>query len=419
MKEHMRERLCQAGLTFRTFGKWLLISGAVGALVGSVSVAFSKALTWANALRGAHSWILFLMPLGGLFIVWLYRAANYQDAGTNLVLSTIRAKSSLPFRVAPLIFAATVVTQGVGGSAGKEGAALQLGGSLGSQVSRWLKLDEQDSRVAVMCGMSAAFSALFGTPMAAALFPMEVASVGVFYYAALVPCVLSSYLASRLAVTFGGGGEAFLIAEPLGSELPNAAWVLLLAVLCAGVSVLFCVILEKTGDCMGKRLKNPYVRVLVASVLVVGINLVEGSGSFQGAGIPLIERALEGNVLWYAFLLKMLLTAVTLKGGFKGGEIVPTFVVGATFGALMGNLLGVSPSACAAIGLVAVFCGVTNCPITSLLIGFELFGYACAPLMLLAVAVSYLLSGYYGLYGGAQTIVYSKYKAQLENRLVQ
>lgn len=377
--EHGLERLRQAELTLRTFAKWILLSCLVGALVGGAGVLFAQALRLAVELRSSHDWIPYLMPLGGVVIVWLYRAARYQDQGTNLVLSTIRAQSDLPLRVAPLIFVSTVITQGVGGSAGKEGAALQLGGSLGGWIGRWMKLDARDNRVAVMCGMSAAFSVLFGTPMAAAIFPMEVASVGIFYYAALVPCVLSSYLASFLAETLGVGGESFLIAEPLETQLPNAGWVILLAVLCAGVSILFCVALEKVGAAAQKYLKNPYLRVMLASLLVLALSRAGGTGAFLGAGMPMIQQALAGHALWYAFLLKMLLTAITLKGGFKGGEIVPSFVVGATFGCLVGNVLGISPSACAALGMVAVFCGVTNCPITSTLIGFELFGYACAP----------------------------------------
>ena len=169
------------------------------------------------------------------------------------------------------------------------------------------------------------------------------------------------------------------------------------------------------GDFYRDKLKNPYVRIIVSSCVIVLLTIILHTTDYMGAGVPVIANAINGKVRPEAFLLKIVFTALTLEAGFRGGEIVPSFYVGATFGCLFGQICGISPSLCAAIGMVAVFCGVTNCPITSMLIAFELFGYDAVPYFLIAISVSYLMSGYYGLYHD-QTIVYSKYKTEYINR---
>ena len=276
-------------------------------------------------------------------------------------------------------------------------------------------MDDRDRRVVVMCGMSAAFAAVFGTPMAAAVFALEVASVGVMYYAGLMPCVFSALIASRIAPTMGIGPERFTIALVPEMDLWTAGRTVVLAALCAGTATLLCVVLHRCGQLCRSLVKNPWLRAVCGGCVIIAVFLIRGDQDYLGAGVGLIERALEGQADWYAFLLKMALTAVTIGCGYKGGEIVPTFCVGATFGCVAGSLLGLPPSLCAACGMAALFCGVTNCPIASLLISFELFGYEAMPYFLITVAVSFLLSGYYGLYH-EQTIVYSKYKAMLVNR---
>ncbi|MCI6497702.1 MAG: chloride channel protein [Lachnospiraceae bacterium] len=400
----------------KTFLKWVCIAVITGVIVGLFSIMFSMCLTWVTDFRDSHSYIVFLLPLAGCFIVFLYKIFNYSNnKGTNLVLSTIHADGRLEFKMAPLIFISTVITHLFGGSAGREGAALQLGGSIGSKIADVLGLDEQDQHVVIMCGMSAAFSALFGTPMAASIFAMEVVSVGVMYYAALVPCVFSALIASNFAADMGINPESFKIKYIPDMTLENSVKIIIIALACAALSVLFCMMLHGVGDLYRKYLKNPYVRIIVAGAAIALIMLLLGTDDYMGAGIPVIERAIAGEVNPFAFLLKMILTALTLEAGFKGGEIVPSFFIGATFGCISGHILGISPSLCAAVGMIALFCGVTNCPITSLLISFELFGYRGVRYFMVAIAVSYLMSGYYGLYHD-QTIVYSKYKAMYVNR---
>ena len=338
-----------------------------------------------------------------------------KNKGTDQVFLTVHAeKKDIPFRMAPLIFISTVLTHLCGGSAGREGAALQMGGSIGSTIGRILHLDEKDRIVLVMCGMSAAFSALFGTPMAATIFAMEVESVGIMYYAALLPCALSAIIASRFAVNMGINPESFLIQEVPEFTVQNSLKVVILAVLCAYLSAFFCVMLHTANRYLRAYFRNPYVRIVVAAIFVIAVNLLLHTTDYMGAGIDVIERAVEGEVRPEAFLLKMILTAVTLGAGFKGGEIVPSFYIGATAGCFLGYMLGLSPSFAAALGMTAVFCGVTNCPISSVLIAFELFGYSGNCFYLVTAAIAYLLSGYYGLYSG-QKIVYSKAKTEYIN----
>lgn len=398
------------------FIKWLMISLMTGLIVGGFSTLFAFIMNTMTEYRESNEYMLYFLPLGGIVTVFLYSVFHYKnDKGTNLVLSTIHAQSEIPLRTAPLIFFSTIITHVFGGSAGREGAALQLGGSIGNQIGRSLKLDDADKRVVVMCGMSAAFSALFGTPMAAAVFSLEVVSVGVMYYAALLPCVISSLVATYFAKFFGIKETNFAIVDFPELTILSAAETVLLSLLCAIISVLFIILLHSTGDAFRKYLKNPYIRIVAASVAIVALSLILGTRDYNGAGMNVIAKAVGGEAVPYAFLLKMIFTAITIEAGFRGGEIVPSLFIGATFGCTFGSLIGFSPSVCAAVGMIALFCGVTNCPVSSMLISFELFGAGGIPYFMLAVAVSYFMSGYYSLYKD-QRIVYSKYHAKFLNR---
>ncbi|MGN0632019.1 MAG: chloride channel protein [Ruminococcus sp.] len=400
----------------RLFIRWLILSLTAGLLIGGVGSLFALCMTEATGLRSRYPWIMYFMPLGGIVIVLLYRLFKaHNDRGTNMVIASIHAEGEIPAKMAPMIFASTVITHLVGGSAGREGAALQIGGSLGAVMGRTLKMNDTDRRVLVMCGMSAVFSAGFGTPLAAAIFAMEIGSVGVMYYAALVPCTVASLTAWKLASFAGVEYDSFAKAVFPELSIHGAFLILLLGVLCASLSVIFCITLHKTNSLMKKYLKNPYIRIVTASFILVAVSLVLGNQDFLGAGVPVIELALEGKVVWYAFLLKIVCTAITIESGFKGGEIVPSFFIGATFGCLFGQIAGFSPELCAAVGMVSIFCGVTNCPVTSLIIAIELFGLQQPAYILIGVAVSYMLSGYYGLYRD-QKIIYSKYQTKYINR---
>ncbi len=396
-------------LHFRLLIRWVLFAVLLGIVMGIIGTAFVQCIHIGTEFRHSHPWVLLTLPLGGLLIVWLYRITrNHDDRGTNMVIASIRSEAELPVQMAPLIFISTVITHTCGGSAGREGAALQLGGSIGSLLGRGLKLRERDKRILILAGMSAAFSAIFRTPIAAAIFAMEVGCIGAMQYAALVPCAVASLTASFIAEKLGQPLTHYAISEIPELTAVNALKLLLLGILCAALSIAFCTLLHKTEHLLEHHFKNPYLRIAVTGSLLLGMGLLLRSDMFFGIGEETIHSAIAGETVWYAFLLKMLFTAVTIGGGFKGGEIVPSFFIGATFGCLFGQIAGISPSLCAAAGMVALFCGVTNCPLATLLISAELFGMECVPLCLLTIAVSYLLSGYYGLYS-TQKFVTSKF----------
>lgn len=389
------------------FLKWLLFACLIGGIMGVVGSGFHYAIDWGTSLRQTHRWLVCLLPVAGLIIVASYHITKMEDdRGTEFVLASVREGKALRFRTAPLIFLGTVLTHLTGGSAGREGAALQLGGCISGSLGRLLRLDDKDERVITMCGMAAGFSALFGTPLSAAVFAMEVESIGVMYYAALVPCVLSALIANLISSLLGVASTSYTLSAVPGFSPVVFLQVIGLGVLCGALASLFCRAMRLGGKLYAK-LSNPYLRVALGGVLVAGLSLLEGSGDYNGAGMQIISDALAGHAVPWAFLLKILFTVLTLGAGFKGGEIVPCFFVGATFGCVVAPLMGMDAGFGAALGMVAVFCGVTNSPMTSILLGYELFGGQGVALMALCAAVSYLLSGYSGLYK-EQKILYSK-----------
>ena len=417
MRKRILHKLKHNTIRFITFIKWILFSILSGLIISLIGVAFYYGIDIATDYRTEHPWILWLLPLGGVAIVFLYRLLHDENSGgTNLVLSAIHSNDNISLRMAPLIFVATIITHLFGGSAGREGAALQIGGSIGSSMGRLFRFNENDKHIMIMCGMSAAFTALFGTPMAAAIFSIEVVSVGIMHYSALLPCVISSLVAQGIADLCSVHAESYQIIGIPDFTVRSAVIIGCLALLTALVSILFCICLHQAEHWFAKLFKNPYIRIMIGGATVVILSLLIGNQSYNGSGLVIIEHCLAGELdSPIAFLLKIILTAITIGAGYKGGEIVPTFFIGATFGCLFGTLAGFSPSLCAAIGMITVFCGVTNCPITSLLLSFELFGYHGIPYFLLSIAISYMLSGYYGLYL-SQKIIYSKYKTQYINR---
>lgn len=416
MRENIKHKILHGLQRNAVSIKWVALAAASGIVIGGVGTLFHRCLSMVTQTRAERPYIIWLLPFGGLLIVGAYHLfRNENDAGTNLVISSIHSGDKLPARMAPLIFLSTLITHLCGGSAGREGAALQIGGSIGNKIGELLHLDEKDRHIMTMCGMSAAFSALFGTPMAAAVFSLEVVSVGIMYYAALVPCVIAALAAHGVAVYFSTPEEVFPLKMLPPFTVGAAVRVSVLAVLCAFLSILFCVLLHQTAHLYQRFFKNAYIRIFVGGCIVIALTFLVGDQRYNGSGMALIEACMEGSVRPEMFLMKILFTAVTLGAGYKGGEIVPSFCIGGTFGCLFGTILGFSPSLCTAVGMASVFCGVTNCPITSLLICFELFGYEGMPYFLLTVAFSYMFSGYYGLYH-SQKIMYSKYKTRYINK---
>ena len=404
LTKHMDE----ARGTLRALIKWTVLAFAVGVVVGVVGTGFAQAVTWATAMRKAHPWLLYLLPFAGLAIVGLYHAAGMgQDKGTNRVLLAVRENGEMPLRTAPLIIIATVLTHLCGGSSGREGAALQMGAALSAGLERVVPLGQKDDKVVKMCGMSAGFSALFGTPLAATVFAMECVMVGKMHYAALFPCLSSALVAHVTAGLLGGRPETFTVTGVPAMSAAALARMAVLGVCCALIARLFCAALGGAHKLYHKFLPNPYAAVFAGGCLVIALTLLFGTRDYNGAGMDVIERMLEEGASPISFALKILLTAATLACGFKGGEIVPAFFTGAAFGAAAGGLLGLTPSFAGGACMVGVFCGVTNSPLASILLAYELFGGAGLPLIALTVALSYLLSGYSSLYS-EQVINYDK-----------
>ena len=392
--------------------KWVTFGALVGGLVGLAGSVFHLALEWAAEARAACPWLLFLLPAAGLAIVSAYQLTGMaDDPGTELVITAIRSGARMRLRTAPLIFLATFLTHLTGGSAGREGAALQLGGSISNALGQLLALEPEDEEVITMCGIAAGFSALFGTPLTAAVFAMEVGCVGVMHYAALVPCLLASLLAQVVAGQLGVQPTRFTFTGMPALDVEPMISILLLGILCGILANLFCRAMQLGGAC-GQRIGNPWLRAAAGGALVAVLSLLLGTGDYNGAGMDVIARALDGSAVPAAFLLKMGLTALTLGTGFKGGEIVPSLFVGATFGCAAAPLLGLEASFGAAAAMVGVFCGVTNSPITSILLGYELFGGTGVTALALVAAVSYMTSGYHSLYH-RQKIMYSKTKVKV------
>lgn len=400
----------------RYFIKWSALALVIGSVAGAAGTIFSMGVSWATGFRLSHPSMLFFLPVSGLLIVWLYHSFHEEgNRGTNMVIDAISSNERVTPATGSLIFFSTILTHLGGGSSGREGAALQLGGSIGNSFGEWFKLDERDKKIAIMCGMSAVFSALFGTPVAAAIFSLEVVSIGVLYYAALVPCVFSSFLAVGIARAAGLEGEHFPVEMIPVLDLKAVGLLVLLGILCAAVSILFCVLLHTAEHAYRKYFPDARVRILAGSFLFIALTLLSGTRDYCGSSMGLIESSIEGSARYEAFLMKMLFTAVALGAGFKGGEIVPTLCVGAALGCAFGEITGFAPSLCAACGMAALFAGVTNCPITSLVIALELFGYEGMEYFSIIIAVAFALSGYYGLYA-SQKFVYSKTRTEFINR---
>ncbi|MCI9559054.1 chloride channel protein [Candidatus Ventrimonas sp. KK005] len=399
------------------FVKWLILSAVIGIVTGLIGSAFGHGVIIATKIWEGYTWTVFFMPVAGVLIVWLYQVEHQEkNRGTDLILESISSQEEIPVITAPLIFVSSILSHLVSASAGREGAALQLGGSMGNLIGKIFRLDDRDRKVAVMCGMSGCFSALFGTPLAAGVFSLEVVSVGKMYYAALVPCLFSSFIGVAISRRLGLVPEHFSIGTIPEFELYGAAMMVLLGILCALVGILLCQSMHKAIEWYRNYFPNLYVRILVGSGIYIMLTMIFSSRYYNGGGLHMIERCFEGEMVpVYGFLVKILFTAVALGAGFKGGEIVPTLCIGATFGYVVSGLLGMPYGICTAVAMVCLFVSVTNCPVSTMFMAFELFGFEAMPYFVLGIAVSFTLSGYYGLYH-SQRFVYSKIRTEYIDR---
>ena len=411
-KKDITEKAKDSAVYVSAFVKWTFFSLIIGALGGAVGAGFSHLISYVTDVRMNNDWLIYLLPLGGVVIAFVYHILKVEHKGTNDVFRAVRSEKKVPFTLAPAITIGAGITHLLGGSAGKEGAALQLGGSIATVVGKAFRFDEKDRHTLTVSGMAAVFAAVFGTPMGAAVFAVEVVSVGYVSLSALYPSFASALVAYLVAVRLGVHPERFnvdIIPEISAEYLLKTV---ALAAVVAIVSIVFCLAMKYSHKGFEKYIRNPYIRAVVGGVAVIALTLLVGTKDYNGSGLHIIEGIFHGEeVSKIAFLLKIIFTAVTIGSGFKGGEIVPTLFIGATLGFTMADIVGMPVALCAAVGMVALFASVTNCPIATVFLAVELFGAEGLLYYALAIFVSFVLSGYFSLYTG-QKIVFSKIKEE-------
>ncbi|MEJ8303529.1 voltage-gated chloride channel family protein [Saccharibacillus sacchari] len=384
-----------------TFLKWIALGGVVGVLSGTASAFFLHSLDYVTNLRTNHGWLLFLLPLGGALVSYLYLKFGQNSAkGNNLILEQINeGQETIPLRMAPLVLFGTLVTHLFGGSAGREGTAVQMGGSLAEWFGKTIRIDADDRKILLMCGISGGFGSIFGTPLAGTIFGLEVIAIGLISHRALLPCFTSSFVGDLIATRLWNVHHLhYRIGTVPAVEMSIVLKVVIASILFGLVSLLFSELTHALKRGFTAIFQNPMLKSAVGGFLVIALVAIVGTRDYLGLGLPLIQQSFESEVSPFAFLWKLLFTSVTLGAGFQGGEVTPLFAIGATMGHSLADLLGLYAPFLAALGFIAVFCGATNTPIACFIMGIELFGSDAAVYLFIACLVSYLFSGHSGIY---------------------
>ncbi len=390
--------------------RWLLLSCILGTLSGTASAVFLYALERATDMRVAHAWLLWLLPVAGFVTGWVYhRVGKSVEGGNNLLIDEIHDPQKIvPKRMAPLVLVATVVTHLFGGSAGREGTAVQMGGALADRVTQCFGLERDDRRILLMGGIAAGFSSVFGTPLAGAIFGLEVLAIGRLRYDALLACIASSLVADQVCRAWGIHHTVYSIAfVPAVSPLGLGS-VIVAGIAFGIVGMLFADATHATSAFIKRKISYAPMRPFIGGIVVAVAATLLNVPQYLGLGIPTIVEAFKGPLPAYDFAGKFAFTVVTLASGFKGGEVTPLFYIGATLGNALAHVLALPVPVLAGLGFVAVFAGAANTPIASTVMAIELFGVDIGVYAALACVVAYLFSGHTGIYR-AQRVGHAKH----------
>ncbi len=380
--------------------KWLLICLTLGAIVGSISAFFLWSLDWVTNWRESHVWIIAFLPVGGLFIGLSYHLFGSSVVkGNNLLLEEFHSPTKIiPLRMAPLVLFGTIATHLFGGSAGREGTAVQIGGAVADRFTKVLKLSERDRRIVLIAGISAGFASVFGTPLAGGIFALEVLVLGRIRLDAIIPSFMAAILANYFCTVWGITHTQYHITNVAAMTPVNLLWCLLAGIIFGFVAMLFSKSTRFWSGLFNSKIKYPPLRPVIGGAVLALVVYLMGTTKYIGLGVPTIVDAFNIDMKSYDFLLKVLFTSFTLGAGFKGGEVTPLFFIGATLGNVLIWFIPLPMSLLAGMGFVAVFAGATNTPIACTIMGIELFGIESGVFIALACSTAYLFSGHTGIY---------------------
>ncbi|MER2174333.1 MAG: voltage-gated chloride channel family protein [Carnobacterium sp.] len=385
------------------FTKWLWYSSLVGIGVGSLSAFFLISLTFVTNARMTLPWLLYLLPLGGAAISWLYwKLGGNAIRGNNLIIQeahgTKKEVESIPKRLIPLTLFGTLVTHLFGGSAGREGTAVQIGGTLADAVGRVFHMAKNERRILLIAGMSAGFSSVFGTPIAGTLFAMEVLAIGFVRQEALFPSLWAALVGNWVTTFLGASHAHYSMGIIPEATIGLIIKIVIAAILFGFTGRLFSWATRLTKIIMSNWFNNPVIKSFIGGIIVILLVFLVGTREYLGLSLPLIDQAFLGESGPFDSLGKLVFTAVTLGSGFQGGEVTPLFTIGATLGSTLAHLFHISIPFLAGLGFIGVFAAASNTPIACFIMGLELFGSGALPYLFLTCVISYLFSGNQGIY---------------------